>query len=166
MPDAVPTLYDDPMMYNDMYATPSPEATLLSNMITLAIIVIMVVAMAKIFMKAGKEWWKALIPIYNTYVLLEIIKKPWWWLILVFIPFVNIVMWVLIAYNLAKAFGHGFLFTLGLIFLPFIFYLILGFGGSKYLYAEPGKVNPEKVEEAKEKTQEVAQAQESTQPQG
>ncbi len=95
--------------------------------------VIIIVARWKIFQKAGKPGWAAMVPIYNFIVELEIIGKPWWWLLLMFIPIVNIVFAIMIVNLLAKSFGKDVGFTLGLLFLPFIFYPILGFGKAEYV---------------------------------
>jgi hypothetical protein len=73
------------------------------------------------------------IPIYNVYTLLKVVGRPGWWLILYIIPIVDIVIQVIVCLNLAKSFGKGAGFAVGLIFLPFIFYPVLGFGGDKYL---------------------------------
>jgi hypothetical protein len=97
------------------------------------IIVVAIAAMWKIFTKAGEDGWKAIIPIWNTIILLKIVGRPWWWLLLFFIPLVNIVVMIIVYNDLSKSFGHGMGFTLGLIFLNIIFFLILGFGGSKYV---------------------------------
>ena len=110
------------------------------SIVYLALLVVMIVAYWKIFTKAGEEGWKCLIPIYNIIVLLKIVGRPWWWLILMLIPFVNFIVLIIVMNDLSKSFGHGLGFTLGLIFLSFIFYLILGFGGSKYV--GPGGVAP------------------------
>lgn len=98
-----------------------------------ALLIVMIIAYWKIFTKAGEEGWKSIIPIYNIIVLLKIVGRPWWWLLLMLIPFVNFVILIIVMNDLSKSFGHGLGFTLGLIFLSFIFYLILGFGGSKYV---------------------------------
>ncbi len=87
----------------------------------------------KVFQKAGREdAWAAFIPIYNTFVEIDIVKKPWWWLLLMFIPIVNIVIAIMILDRLSKFFGHGTGFTLGLLFFSFIFLPVLAFGDSKY----------------------------------
>jgi len=106
---------------------------LLTVVFSLAGIVLMLVSYWKIYTKAGKPGWACLIPIYNIIVLLEIVGKPWWWLLLMIIPFVNIVFAIWIINLLSKSFGHGTGFTLGLIFLSIIFMPILGLGSSKYL---------------------------------
>jgi hypothetical protein len=96
------------------------------------VMIILLAAMWKVFTKAGKPGWASLIPIYNVIVVLEIVGRPWWWLLLMFVPFVNLVIAIIVLIDLSKSFGHGGGFAAGLIFLPFIFYLILGFGSSTY----------------------------------
>ncbi len=91
------------------------------------------IAMWKIFTKAGKPGWAVLIPIYNLYVLLEIVGRPVWWLIMLLIPLVNVIFMFILAFDLAKSFGKGAGFALGLIFLNLIFILILGFGKAEYV---------------------------------
>ena len=101
-----------------------------SSIISLAISVLIIVALWKVYEKAGKPGG-AIIPIYNIWVLLEIIKKPWWWLLLLLIPIVNIVILIIMIHNLSLKFGKGVGFTIGMILLPFIFIPILGFGDAK-----------------------------------
>ncbi len=97
-----------------------------------AIIVVMIVGMWKLYEKAGKPGWASIIPIYNLYVLLKIVGRPGWWLLLFIIPIVNLVVWIMVSLDLATVFGKGSGFGLGLILLPGIFHLILGFGSAKY----------------------------------
>ena len=98
----------------------------------LILAVVQIIAYWKIYEKAGQPGWAAIVPIYNIIVLLDIVGKPRWWILLLFIPFVNIVIGIIITHGLSKAFGHGAGFTLGLIFLSLIFLLILAFGSSQY----------------------------------
>lgn len=98
-----------------------------------AVALFMIAAMWKIFEKAGQEGWKAIIPIYNSYVLIKIVGKPGWWLILYFIPIVNII-YIIWTYNmLSKSFGKDEGFTIGLLLFGIIFFPILGFGSAQYL---------------------------------
>jgi len=99
----------------------------------MAVAVLMLVSMWKVYVKAGKPGWAILIPFYNILVMLEIVGKPWWYLLLMFIPIVNIVLAIIVTLDTAKVFGKGSGFGVGLIFLPFIFYPILGYGDAKYL---------------------------------
>lgn len=87
----------------------------------------------RIFTKAGKPGWASLIPIYNLIVWLEIIGKPLWWIVLLFLPCLNIIFFIWATNLLSKSFGKGEGFTIGLLFLPVIFYPVLGFGSSRYL---------------------------------
>lgn len=98
----------------------------------IAVIVLMIISLWKIFTKAGEPGWAAIIPIYNLIVLLKIAGKPIWWFLLFLIPFVNFVIAIIVTFSLAKNFGKGAGFAVGLIFLPFIFYPVLGFGGASY----------------------------------
>lgn len=93
---------------------------------------LIVVANWKIFTKAGKPGWASIIPFYNLYVLFEIAGMNGWLFLLLCLPIVNIVMMIMLYINLAKAFGKGTGFIIGLIFLPNIFTLILAFGSSQY----------------------------------
>ena len=87
----------------------------------------MLAAMWTVYKKAGKPGWAFLIPIYNWLVLLEIVGKPWWWLLLFCIPGVNLVFIIWAINMLSKSFGKTEGFTIGLMVLPFIFYPILAF---------------------------------------
>ena len=99
----------------------------------LALVVLYIAGGWKVFEKAGEAGWKIIIPIYNLYILLKIVGRPGWWLILYLIPIVNIVILIIVWVDLSKSFGHGVGFAIGLIFLPYIFLLILGFGSDRYL---------------------------------
>jgi len=105
---------------------------MLLGLIYFAIVLLSVVAMWKAFAKAGQPGWACLVPFYNIYVLLQIGGKPGWWLVLFLVPVVNLVMTILVLLAVAKAFGKGGGFVVGLILLPFIFWPILGFGGATY----------------------------------
>ena len=104
-------------------------------LIQLAITIFIIVAMWKVFTKAGKPGWAILIPFYNLYILLKVAGKPGWWLILLFIPIVNIVISIIAAIGIANNFGKGVGFAIGLLLLPFIFYPILAFGSAEYQVA-------------------------------
>jgi uncharacterized protein DUF5684 len=109
--------------------------------IYIAIIVLEIAALWKVFVKAGQPGWAAIIPIYNLYVLLKVIGRPAWWLLLfvvgVIVPFVGwillLVIGIIIAIDLAKSFAKSSGFAVGLFFLNFIFVPILGFGESQYV---------------------------------
>lgn len=99
----------------------------------LAVAVIAIIAMWKIFTKAGQAGWKSIIPFYNMYVLLQIVGRPGWWLLLFFVPIANIVVSVIVALDLAKSFGRSELFGIvGLFLFSLIGYLMLAFGKDTY----------------------------------
>lgn len=101
-------------------------------LIQLAIIVVIIASFWKVFVKAGQPGWAAIIPIYNLVILCKIAGRPVWWIILLLIPFVNIIASIILSLDIAKAFNRGTGFAIGLILLGFIFYPILGFGSAQY----------------------------------
>lgn len=103
-----------------------------------AMIIVMIAAQWMVFTKASQPGWACLIPILNFLVILKLVKRPMWWILLLLIPFVNFVTLIIIFVDLAKAFGKGVGFAIGLIILGPIFYLILAFGSATYqLEPEP-----------------------------
>ena len=97
------------------------------------VFIILLAAGWRVFQKAGKPGWAILVPFYNVIVLLEIVGKPWWWLILImFVPLGNLIWGIWATNLLSKSFGQSEGFTVGLVFLPFIFLPILGFGNAEY----------------------------------
>lgn len=100
----------------------------------LAVAVVVIAGLWKVFTKAGQPGWACIIPIYNLYVLLQIVGKPAWWIVLMLIPFVNIIIGILLAIEVAKAFGQSAAWGVVLLFLlGGIGYLILGFGNYRYI---------------------------------
>ena len=106
--------------------------SILPLVIGLAVVLFFVVAAWKFFVKAGEPGWAVLVPIYNLIVLLKIAGKPAWWFILMLIPGVSLVVAILVSINIAKYFGKGSGFAIGLILLGPIFYSILAFDSSVY----------------------------------
>ena len=75
--------------------------------------------------------WLICFPI-GTIPFLKATGRPTWWVVLFFIPIVNIVMWVILCIDIAKSFGKGAGYGIGLWLLPFIFFIMLGFGKDQY----------------------------------
>ena len=105
---------------------------MIGMLIYLAFVILILASAWKIFAKAGKPGWAAIIPIYNWVILLEIVGRPVWWIVLLLIPCVNIVIMCILMVELAKSFGKDVAFAIGLILLGVIFLPILGFGSAKY----------------------------------
>jgi len=99
----------------------------------LAVTVFYVYCMWRIFVKAGKPGWASLIPVYNTLVQLQVIQRPWWWLLLMLVPGVNFVIAVVIVFDLTKVFGKESGFAIGLLFLAPIFIPIMALGDVEYV---------------------------------
>jgi len=102
------------------------------GLVGLAITVLIIVGFWKVFTKANEPGWASIIPIYNVFVLLRIVGRPAWWLILFLIPFVNFIIWVVVSVDVAKSFGKGIGFAIGLMILPMFCYPALGFGSATY----------------------------------
>ncbi len=101
-------------------------------LVVIALVVLYVGSYWRIFEKAGKPGWGAIIPIYNIYLICKVAGRPGWWVILYFIPFVNFVITLLVSLDLAKAFSKSQGFGIGLWLLSIIFYPILGWGKTTY----------------------------------
>ena len=104
----------------------------ISSVVSFIVAILVIVAMWKIFTKAGEAGWKSVIPIYDLYIEFKLFWGNGWFFLLTLIPIVDIVIMIMLYHKMSKAFGHGVGFTLGLIFFPYIFLLILAFGGDQY----------------------------------
>lgn len=100
--------------------------------IMLALAVLILVGLWKVFVKAGKPGWGAIVPFYNAYCLFDMSFGNGWLFLLCFVPCVNVVMQIIMYVKLAHAFGKSGGFAVGLIFLPFVFVPMLGFGDAQY----------------------------------
>ncbi len=117
-------------------------------LVMLAVFVFMVICMWKIFTKAGKPGWAAIIPIYNYIVLLEVVGRPIWWILALFASFIPFVGWIIalavniiVSIDLAKSFGKSAGFGIIVALFPIVGYPILAFGKDTYSGPAAGK-NP------------------------
>ena len=93
----------------------------------LGVVVLLIASMWKLYEMAGKPGWASIVPIYNQLTLLEIVGKPWWWILLMLIPYVGAI-WGIWALNLfVKSFGKTEGYTIGCFLLRFIFLPMLAF---------------------------------------
>ena len=122
--------------YTSLETSSSSGGMIVYMIIMLAVAVFSIVAMWKVFKKAGKNGWEAIIPIYNLVVLFQISgiePKKLLWFLLPFIGQIIVFVYLIMAYiKLAKAFGKSSGFAAGLIFLNVIFMGILAFDDSVY----------------------------------
>jgi len=112
----------------------------------IAIAVVVIVGMWKTFEKAGQPGWASIIPFYNLVVMFRIGGQSGWFalaILLNLIPFIGGLAWLGIIIwnhvNISKRFGQGVGFAIGLVLLAPIFWLILGFGSSKYVAEQPAQ---------------------------
>src|SRR5690606_2590641 len=61
----------------------------------------------RLYVKAGRKAWEAIIPVYNGIILMKIINRPWWWVILLFIPIINLIMIPVIWVETIRSFGRN-----------------------------------------------------------
>lgn len=112
---------------------PSPVVTI----VYLAILLLTLVGLWKTFTKAGLPGWGVIVPFYNLYLFVKLAGRPGWWLILLFIPLLNVVIDIVLSIDIARKFGGGAGFGIGLFFLPFIFFPVLAFGDARYEQTGP-----------------------------
>ena len=132
--------------YSDYYSSTADSAGLMAGfaaffatyaIVILAIAVVQIIAMWKIFVKAGEEGWKSIIPIYNIIILLKISGINPLLILVNFIPvvgslaYMGITIWQNI--KLSRAFGKSDGFAVGMILLGPIFYMMLAFGNAEYV---------------------------------
>jgi len=126
------------MSYDSSFDLEGPAAFLIV-IFSLVVAAFYVYCAWRIFEKAGKPGWAALIPIFNTLTQLEIVQRPLWWVFLMFVPGVNLVISVIIIFDLAKVFGKDNGFAFGLLFLAPIFVPILALGNAVYTPRNPAE---------------------------
>ena len=115
--------------------SPSPAAGIFGGVfliVWLAVLVLVIAGFWKTFVKAGEPGWAAIVPIYNLITLCKIGGRPGWWFILLILPIVGFIVAIILSLDVAKNFGKGTGFGIGLALLPMIFYPILGFGDAQY----------------------------------
>ncbi len=119
----------------DSTATAAAGFGIAYGLVILILSVIAIVSLWKLFTKAGKHGWAAIVPFYNQIVLLEVIGRPWWWLLLMmFVPFFGIWISVVVMLDLAKSFGKSVGYGILLLLVPFIGFPLLAFSkDAKYV---------------------------------
>ena len=124
---------------SDYQSSGSTTGGLIGGGLGLVVSIFLIAAMWKVFSKAGQPGWAAIIPIYNLYVWCKAVGRPGWWILLMLIPFVNFIIAIILSIDMAKSFGKGAGFGVGIAFLGFIFVPILGFGSAQYQGPSVGK---------------------------
>lgn len=105
---------------------------IVTGIFVLSLGIVYIISLWKLFTKAGQPGWAAIIPIYNMIVILKIAGRPVWWIFLLLIPLVDIFVLAVVSLDIARNFGKGVIFGIGLFLLPEIFYPILAWGSARY----------------------------------
>jgi hypothetical protein len=121
-----------------LFASGAAVGVSIGIVVYVAVLAFEIAALWLVFAKADRPGWAAIIPFYNYYTILKVVGRPGWWLIIFFIPIINFVVWIIVSIDMAKSFARGTAFAVGLIFLPFIFIPILGFGPAHYVEPAAG----------------------------
>lgn len=118
-----------------VYGTVPTSFVIAYNCFIIAFCVFIVFASWKLFVKAGKPGWAAIIPIYSQYTMFEIVygEGNGWKFLLMLIPFYNIYRMIRLYIDMAHAYNQSTGFGVGMIFFSFIFFPILGFGKAQYI---------------------------------
>ena len=133
------SLYSTPTTHAATSSAGSYSAGSASVLVVFALVfvllgILFLVGAWKMYKKAGKPGWAAIVPIYNVLVLCEIIGRPWWWLVLMFVPFISLIVSAIMAIDQAKAFGKSTAFGIVAMWLfPVVGTLMLGFGSAQYV---------------------------------
>lgn len=123
-------------------------------MIAFIVCILVIVGNWKIYKKMGRQGWESIVPIYNEYVLCDVLYGNGWKFLLILIPIYNIYFVIKLCIDLAKAFNLGVGFAIGLL-LPFVFNLILAFGGAQYMDGSYTNTQPDMVEDVVNKARDA-----------
>lgn len=94
-------------------------------MLTIVLTIITYIGLWKMFVKAGRQGWEAIIPFYNVYVMLELTGRPKWWLVLFFIPVINIIMGIGLVLDFVKSYRKfTFIEHAEAVLFPYVFFFI------------------------------------------
>jgi hypothetical protein len=129
---AVESYMESAKEYGPLAEGLSASVIIIFLLVALVVTVVTLIGAWKVYEKAKKPGWTAIVPIYNVYILQQIVGRPGWWTLWYFVPFVNLVVAIINCNDLAKSFGKGVDYTILLLLFPFIGYPILGFGTAKY----------------------------------
>lgn len=119
----------------------------MGNYIFLALVLSSFFGLSKLFLKSGIDSWKAFVPIYNFYLLAKLLNKPSWWCLIMIVPGVNIIMYGVYGFNVARAFNkpsnQDLLFAS---ILPYLFFVKLGYDDTaKFVGLSKFEIEPSKL---------------------
>mgnify|MGYP000161713415 FL=1 len=97
----------------------------------------------KLYIKAGRKPWEAAVPIYNAIILMKIINRPKWWVILLFIPIVNLLMFPILWIETIRSFGKNSRIDTAAVLLTFGFYIFYVNYATDVKYKEERSLQPQ-----------------------
>jgi hypothetical protein len=104
-----------------------------ATIVEIVVALLGIVGLWRMFAKAGRPGWGAIIPIFNLYLFVRTAGRPGWWIVLYIVPLVNIVVHAIVCMDVARSFGRSRAFgIIALWLLSVIGFVILGFGESRY----------------------------------
>ena len=104
------------------------------TLIFIAVILFYIYCLWRLFEKAGRPGWESIIPVYHSYIMItKLAKLEWWYLLLLFVPVVNIFAIFKIQIEMAKNFGKSIMYGVGLVFFGFILLPMLALGDAKFI---------------------------------
>lgn len=103
----------------------------LESLLSIVLLAVVIAGAWKTFEKAGEPGWAAIIPLYNLWVMVRISDNAWWFALL-FVPLVQLIAVIKVSLDIAREFGQGILFGVGLWLIPIVFWPLLGFGDYRY----------------------------------
>ena len=107
----------------------------------LAIQVVHFLGTFRLYQKAGRKSWEAIVPVYNAIVLMQIIRRPKWWVILLFVPIINLMMFPVIWVETLRSFGRNRSIDTILGILTFGLYIFIPNFDSKTTYDKDRDLN-------------------------
>ena len=96
----------------------------------------------KLYVKAGRQAWEAFVPVYNAFILMKIINRPWWWTILLFLPIVNLILFPVIWVEIARSYGRNSTTDTALAIITLGFYSFYLSFGLNLTYIEDRSLQP------------------------
>ena len=111
---------------------------LILMLVVIGLTILWIASLWVLYRKAGVPGWGAIIPFYNMYLMYKIVWGSGWWFLTMLIPIGGVVILYITYFKLAKCFGKGTGYGVGMIFIPLILTAVLAFGGSRYMGPRPG----------------------------
>jgi len=100
--------------------------------VALGATVFQIAGMWKTFNKAGERGWGAVVPVYNVYLMTKVADKPWYWMLLLLVPVVNVIVYLYVQWEVGDRFGLGGVGKLVFTLLTPLSYVATGFGSYSY----------------------------------